>query len=153
MDYQVNGYNDSKVKEICYNCNSKTAKASYNYFRRIAYVSAPLHHLPLLDSAKGAYKVWCKVWCKGDKPVAFFYAVRCRDHVRLIEIAVHRDYQRQGIGRMALYDLLTAMKSVGLNTLTFRTPMNEDAQHFWLKIGASIVDVKDNDYVMQIKIK
>ena len=39
MDYQISGYNDSKVKEICYNCNSKTAKASYNYFRRIAYVS------------------------------------------------------------------------------------------------------------------
>lgn len=139
MDYQISGYNDSKVKEICYNCNSKTAKASYNYFRRIAYVSGG--------------KVWCKVWCKGDKPVAFFYAVRCRDHVRLIEIAVHRDYQRQGIGRMALYDLLTAMKSVGLNTLTFRTPMNEDAQHFWLRMGASIVDIKDADYVMQIKIK
>ena len=52
MDYQISGYNDSKVKEICYNCNSKTAKASYNYFRRIAYVSGG--------------KVWCKVWCKGD---------------------------------------------------------------------------------------
>lgn len=32
-------YNDELVKDICYNCGSKTAKQSYNYFRRINYVT------------------------------------------------------------------------------------------------------------------
>ena len=63
-------YNDTAVKDICYNCGSPVAKQSYNYFRRLDYVTG----------GKG----WSKVWSKGDTPVAFYYANRCRDHVRLI---------------------------------------------------------------------
>lgn len=136
---QVSGYNDTMVKEICYNCNSKTAKQSYNYFRRIAYVTGG--------------KVWSKVWSKDDKPVVFYYASRCRDHIRLIEIAVHSEYQRQGMGKMALFDLLSAMKRVGLGKLTFRTPIAEEAQYFWQKMGAKIVDIKGEDYEMELNIK
>lgn len=45
------------------------------------------------------------------------------------------------------------MKANGIYKLTFRTPMDESAQHFWLHVGAQIVDVKDNDYVMEINLK
>lgn len=85
-------YNDTAVKDICYNCGSPVAKQSYNYFRRLDYVTGG--------------KVWSKVWSKGDTPVAFYYANRCRDHVRLIEIAVRTEYQGTGMGRKVLFDLL-----------------------------------------------
>lgn len=137
--WNITGYNDKAVKDICYNCGSPVAKQSYNYFRRMHYVTGG--------------KVWSKVWSKGDAPVAFYYASKCRDHVRLIEIAVREEYHRQGIGKMVLLDLLSAMKQVGLYKLTFRTPIVEEAQIFWLHMGARIVDVKGEDYEMEITIK
>ena len=128
-------YNDAAVRDICYNCGSSVAKQSYNYFRRLDYITGS------------------KVWSKGDTPVAFYYANRCRYHVRLIEIAVRKKYQGTGMGRKVLFDLLARMKQNGLYKLTFRTPMNEDAHNFWLHLGAKIVDVKGNDYEMEITIK
>lgn len=137
--WNTTGYNDTAVKAICYDCGSPVAKQSYNYFRRIAYVTGG--------------KVWSKVWSKGETPVGFYYASKCRDHVRLIEIAVRSDYKGQGIGKMILFDLLSAMKKAGLTKLTFRTPMNEPAQQFWLHMGARIIDVKGEDYEMELTIK
>lgn len=128
-------YDDKLVKEICYNCGSKTAKQSYNFFRRMNYVTGG------------------KVWSKDGKPVAFYYASRCKDHVRLIEIAVRIEYQGQGIGRKLLFRLLRQMKENSIETLTFRTPINENAHSFWLKMGAKIIDVKGKDYEMELKIK
>ncbi len=137
--WRVSSYNDNAVKEICYNCGSKVAKQSYNYFRRMHYVTGG--------------KVWSKVWSKGETPIAFYYASRCRDHVRLIEIAVKEDCHKQGIGKMVLLDLLSAMKQEGVSKLTFRTPIAEDAQKFWLHMGARIMDVKGDDYEMELTIK
>lgn len=137
--YQVSGYDDKAVKYICYNCGSKVAKQSYNYFRRMHFVTGG--------------KVWSKVWSKGETPVAFYYASRCRDHVRLIEIAVREDYHKRGIGKFVLLDLLSRMKQAGLYKLTFRTPIVEEAQGFWLHVGARIMDVKGEDYEMELTIK
>lgn len=137
--WSVSGYDDAAVKTICYDCGSPTAKQSYNYFRRIHYVT------------KG--KVWSKVWSKDEESVAFYYATRCRDHVRLIEIAVRSAHQGQGMGKMVLLDLLSAMKRAGLYKLTFRTPIAEEAQGFWQHMGARIMDVKGDDYEMELTIK
>ena len=140
---EVSQYTDKAVKDICYNCDSPTAKQSYNYFRRIHYVTGG--------------KVWSKVWSKVEQggartPIAFYYASRCRDHVRLIEIAVRKEYHKQGIGKYVLFDLLSRMKEAGLSKLTFRTPIVEEAQYFWLHMGARIMDVKGDDYEMELKI-
>lgn len=132
-------YNDLAIKEICYNCGSRVAKDSYNFFRRMIFV--------------GGSKVWSKVWSKDGVPIAFFFANRSKDHVRLIEIAVKEDYKRQGIGKRMLSRLLGLMKEEGIDTLTFRTPIKEPAQYFWLKMGARIVDIKGEDYEMELKIK
>lgn len=137
--YTITPYTDKAVKEICNNCGSPVAKQSYNYFRRMHYVNGG--------------KVLSKVWSKGDTPVAFYYASKCRDHVRLIEIAVRNEFKRQGLGKTVLYELLAQMKANGLYKLTFRTPIAEDAQNFWLHMGARIVDVKGSDYEMELTIK
>lgn len=137
--WTVTGYDEEAVKAICYDCGSPVAKQSYNYFRRIAYVTGG--------------KVWSKVWSKDGEPVAFYYATRCRDHVRLIEIAVRSGHQGRGYGKKALFDLLSAMKEAGLYKLTFRTPIAESAPAFWLHVGARILDVKGTDYEMEITLE
>lgn len=136
--WNESNYNDAAVKDICHNCGSKTGKQSYNFFRRMNYVTGG--------------NVWCKIWHYGNIPVAFYYANLCKNHIRLIEIAVKSEYQGKGIGRKLLFRLLRQMKEHKIGTLTFRTPINEEAQFFWLKMGAKIIDVKGADYEMQIKI-
>lgn len=137
--YTVTTYEDAAVKAICYDCGSPVSKRSYNYFRRIDHVTGG--------------KVWSKVWSKDGDPVGFYYATRCLDHVRLIEIAVRSPHQGRGIGKMMLRDLLSTMKTFGLYKLTFRTPIDERAADFWLHVGATITGLKDNDYEMQINIR
>ena len=140
--YVRSGYDDAAVKDICYHCGSPTAKKSYNYFRRIAYVSG----------GKVWAKVWAKVWYAQDLPVAFYYATRARDHVRLIEIAVREDFQGTGLGKEVLNVLLRDMQAAGIRKLTFRTPSNETAPGFWLHMGARIMDVKGQDYEMELTL-
>ncbi len=137
MSFRVyNHERDDKVlKDICYHCGSESIKNTYPFFRRMIYYSPD--------------KCWCEVL--DDK--AFYFANRAKDHVRLIAIAVKEEYQHQNIGKEVLYRLLQRLSSAGLDTLTLRTSMHENAQYFWLKQGARIMDVKGEDYEMQIKLK
>lgn len=129
------GYDDKTARTICNDCGSPVSKAAYNYFRRMLYTSGD--------------KVLSELY--GDK--ALYFAMRARDHVRLIEIAVRTQYQGQGLGKKVLFRLLSRMKAAGLYKLTFRTPIAEEAQHFWLHLGARIMDVKGEDYEMELTIK
>lgn len=128
-------FDDKVAKAICYDCGSPVSKAAYNYFR------TAMHYSP--------DKVWTELY--GDQ--ALYFATRAKSHVRLIEIAVRTPYQGRGIGREVLFRLLSRMKRAGLYKLTFRTPIVEEAQNFWLHIGARIVDVKGGDYEMELTIK
>lgn len=128
-------YDSNIAKDICCNCSSAVSKRSYNYFR------TALHYSP--------DKVWSEIY----DGKAMYFATRARDHVRLIEIAVRSEYQGQGMGKKVLFRLLQRMKAANLYKLTFRTPIVEEAQNFWLHIGARIVDVKGADYEMELTIK
>lgn len=128
-------YDNSIAKDICYHCASDVSKRSFNYFRTAIHYSSD--------------KVWSEIY----DGKAMYFATRARDHVRLIEIAVRSEYQGQGIGKMVLFRLLQRMKAANLYKLTFRTPIVEEAQNFWLHIGARIVDVKGADYEMELTIK
>lgn len=129
------GYNDAVVKDICYNCGSQISRRTYAYFRTM------LHRSP------GTF--WSEVY----DGRAFYVANRCKNHVRLVEIAVRNDSKGQGIGKKVLFRLLSQMKRAGLYKLTFRTPIAEEAQDFWLHVGATITGLKDDDYEMEITIK
>ena len=129
------GYDDKIAKDICYNCGSTVSKQTYAYFR------TALHYSP------------DKVWSEILDGKAFYVANRCRDHVRFIEMAVRSDCQGEGLGRKVLYRLLTRTKAAGLSKLTFRTPIAEHAVGFWLRVGATITGLKDNDYEMEINIR
>lgn len=128
-------YDDKTARDICYNCNSSVSRQSYAYFRTALHYNAD------------------KVWSEMYEDKAFYFAARNKTHCRLIEIAVRKEWQGQGIGKLVLFRLLSRMKANGLYKLTFRTPIVEDAQNFWLHIGAKIVDVKGNDYEMELTIR
>ena len=129
------GYDDKTVKDICYNCGSEVSRQAYAYFRTLLYRSP------------GTF--WSEVY----DDCAFYVASRCKNHVRLIELAVRSDNKGRGIGKKVLFRLLSQMKRVGLYKLTFRTPIVEEAQNFWLHMGATITGLKDEDYEMEINIK
>lgn len=93
-----------------------------------------------------------KYWCEIYDTRAFYFATVARTHIRLIGIAVKDDCKGQGIGKATLYRLLQRMAEAGVDTLTFRTSMHEDAQHFWLKQGAKIMDVKGDDYEINMLV-
>lgn len=129
------GYDGKVIKNICYNCNSEVSRKSYAFFRTMMFRSPKTFWAEVYDGR------------------AFYVANRCKDHVRLVEIAVHKDSQGRGIGKKVLFRLLSRMKQAGLYKLTFRTPIVEEAQNFWTHIGARIVGLKDDDYEMEITIK
>lgn len=129
------GYDDKIARQICYDCGSPVSKAAYNYFR------AALHY--------NRDKVWTEIL----DDYAMYFATVASDHVRLIEIAVRKQHQCEGMGRKVLFRLLSRMKQAGLYKLTFRTPIDEEAANFWLHVGARIVGLKGNDYEMELTIK
>lgn len=128
-------YDDKIAHDICYDCDSPVSKKTHAYFRRQIYLTPD--------------KVWAEMF--GDR--AFYFAVMCKDHARLIEIAVRSQHKGQGLGKKVLFRLLSRMKAAGWYKLTFRTPIAEEAQYFWLHLGARIVDVKGEDYEMELTLK
>ena len=65
---------------------------------------------------------------------------------------VRQDMQGKGLKLINLHRLIM-MKRAGIYSFKFKTNKNEKAVNFWLKQGAKIMDVKGEDYEMEIKIK
>lgn len=121
------------IHDICYNCGSTITKQSFAYFNL------------MFNCGSNGYGEICEQ--------GFYIVNKGKKHWRLIEIAVANHYQKKGFGKLLLFRLLSQMKDCGVELLTFRTPIDEEAQNFWIKMGAKITGLKDNDYEMQIKIK
>lgn len=128
---------DERVRAICYNCGSRVLKRTWSY---------------LSFGDKFFKRVISEVAEDGS---AFYYASIFKAHARLIGIAVRRTEQRRGLGKMALYRLLSQLKAIGVYKLTLRTSSHEEAQFFWLSVGAVITDydTKSGDYEMEINFK
>lgn len=130
------GYDRQVVKDICYNCNSNISKKS------VSYIDYMKHCLP--DE-----KILCEIYDNKG----FYFATLGKKHARLIEIAVREEFKGKGYGKMILYRLLKRMKVNGIYKLTFRTPIDEEAQNFWIRQGAVIVGLKENDFLMELNFK
>lgn len=130
------GYDKAIVRDVCYNCDSPVSK------RSASYIDFQYHRIP---------KEKIMTECYGQ--AAFYFATVGTGHGRLIEIAVRREYKGRGMGRKVLMRLLSRLKAKGIYRLTFRTPIAEPAQDFWVHMGARIVGLKDDDYVMELNFK
>lgn len=130
-------HTDERVRAICYGCGSPTMKHTWSYLR---------------VSDKFCKRVLAEVREDG---AAFYYATVSKTHARLIGIAVKDSEQRKGLGGKVLFRLLSQLKAVGVYKLTMRTSSHEEAQFFWLSVGAVITDYdpKSEDYEMEINFK
>lgn len=128
---------DERVRAICYGCGSISMKHTWSYLR---------------VSDKFCKRVISEITEDGS---VFYYASIYKAHARLIGIAVRGTEQRRGLGKMALFRLLSQLKAIGVYKLTLRTSSHEEAQFFWLSVGAAIVgyDPKSEDYEMEINFK
>lgn len=132
---EIQFYQDKQIiHDICFNCNSKTMKDSFSYIGLMYY--------------RFPKNIVAEIF--GNK--AFYVVSKAKNHWRLIGIAINKDFQNQGLGKMTLKRLLERMKKDGVNTLTFRTNQYENAANFWLSQGSEIVGVKGNDFEMKLEI-
>lgn len=137
--FNRNSVEDIKLLEnICKNSGSNSVKKAASYIRRAIYISK-----------EKPENLWC--WIYGD--VAFYICTRCKNHVRGIITVVRQDMQGKGLGKLINLHRLIMMKRAGIYSFKFKTNKNEKAVNFWLKQGAKIMDVKGEDYEMEIKIK
>lgn len=129
-------YNKEIVKDICLNCDSAISRKTFSYLEYLKHVLAE-------------EKILCEIY----DGCGFYFATMGKKHARLIEIAVKTEHQGAGMGKKLLFRLLARLKARGISKLTFRTPIDESAQNFWIHLGAKITGLKDNDFVMELNFK
>ena len=93
------------------------------------------------------------LWCEILNDVAFYMCTRCRNHVRGVDTVVMEKYHGRGWGKLLNDRRLARMKAEGIPLFKFRTNRDDSALGFWLKQGAQIVDVRGDDYEMELRIK
>lgn len=137
MGWKEIDYNRDKqaIHDICFDCGSKCMKDTFGYLNLMYFRFPDNVVAEILDNK------------------AFYVARKAKNHWRLIGIAVKKQHQGEKLGKTALFRLLYRLRKAGLDTLTLRTSMQEEAKFFWLKIGARIIDVNGGDYEMEIKLK
>ena len=83
---------------------------------------------------------------------AFFAGTIGKNHFRLIEIAVRKEKQGQGLGKLMMRRIITICRKNHLEKITLRTNRNEHAVDFYRKYGGTITAINGNDYEMEIRV-
>lgn len=71
---------------------------------------------------------------KHDKPIGRLYVDRREDEIRIIDIAIMPDYQRQGIGSQLLQELLDESKA-SAKPVTIHVEKNNPALGLYQRLG------------------
>lgn len=90
-------------------------------------------------------------WAERYEDIAFYAGTFAKHHFNLLELAVKEDEQGNGVGRAVVHRMKTVCKNRGIHVIRLRTAIDETAIEFWLKQGAEIVGLKNEDYVLEIK--
>lgn len=93
------------------------------------------------------------LWCEILNDAAFYMCTRCRAHVRGVDTVVMERYHGRGWGKALNERRLARMRAAGIPLFRFRTNRDNSALGFWLKQGAQIVDVRGDDYEMELRIR
>lgn len=124
-------------KDIIDNCGAPSLKKDFSYMDRMLRMS---------PSGKMIFKTYAN-------DTAFVVAYIGRAHLRIFGLAVKRNAQRRGIGKMILRDVFAFAKSRGLQRVTLRANIAERADVYYETQFAFIRDGrKGNDYEMHKEI-
>lgn len=127
------GFNKEIVYGIAKECGSAVVK------KTVSYISAPF--------ISGSEKFICEV----IDDCAFWAASVCKKHLRLYEMAVKQEKQKQGYGKAMILRMKKVCRENGLEKITLRTSKTEGAMGFYAKNGGTIVGEKGDDYEVEIK--
>lgn len=122
------------IKHISKNCGSKVLKKSVGYLEFIRYHSPKKFFCIIVDNT------------------GFLAGTFAKKHFRLIDIAVLKDMQGTGIGKIMLSLLFEECIKREIYAITFRTPMDENSHLWYEKLGAKKTGIKQNDYEMRFDI-
>lgn len=123
--------------QICKSCGNRSVKTESAFVRTAVWTTQ-----------NNPQKLWCEFL--GEE--AFYLCLLCKNHVRCLFVVVCESEQGKGLGKILVQRILSRMKQKGIKKLTFRTNQDGSSLGFWKKCGAKIVDVKGNDYEMELNI-
>lgn len=131
----VNKEFDSKIiNNIARNCGEKSVEKSIDYLRIPFYRNKESFKCEIIDD------------------VAFFAGTMCKKHFRLYEMAVLKEFQGKGYGRIMILRIKKICTKYNVDKITLRTSKSGNALGFYLKNNATIVGEKDNDWEVEIKL-
>lgn len=122
------------VTDIIKKSGSKRLKNTIQYFRFVRYYSQDKFFSIIVDDS------------------AFLAGTFAKSHFRLIDIAVKKDLQNLGYGKLMLCLLFQQCIENNIYVVTFRTAKDEPAFLWYKKLGAKIVGTNKNDYEMRFDI-
>lgn len=125
------GWNEAKLKEIARDCDNKQIVKDVGYFQFLNY-----------HKSKGLF-------CEYTQD-SFCIGKLNKDHFRIIGMGTRTSCRRKGLAIMHLRRVFQTALNYGVDVIKTRTLSGVD---FYLKRGFEIYDMKDNDYLMQFKIK
>ena len=123
---------DLSIKKICDTCGNDTVKKCFGFFRAMDYRNKDKYLSYVFDEK------------------AFYVAMEGKDHIRLIVIAVDKESQGRGLGKMALNHLKQLARLKGKHKITLKTEMDKPAFEWWLKQGARVVKKNNSEVEMEI---
>lgn len=125
----------SELKKISDKCDSKTIKETFAYLRFIFYHSKK-------ENLLSEY----------IPQIAYYVATKSKRAIRIIDIAIVKEYQKRGIGTY----LINRIRSIALKNkkekITLRTSSEETAFMFYQKLGFKEVGMKGNDIEMELTL-
>lgn len=139
MKVKIFNYDQDKklieLKKINDKCGSKKLKKTFGYLSFLFYRT---------DNKK--------IISEYIPNIAYYVLIINKTHIRLIDIAVTKEYQKRGIGKLLLNRIKQIAKYKGLNKITLRTSMEETAFLFWLSQGFIETGVNDEDIEMELNL-
>ena len=130
----VQKYDRETMKDIIRSCESKTVKGSYGYIDFIHYHRKNIFVFEIIDD------------------IAFFAGYYWKNHFRLLEMAIKKEYQKKGYGTAMIIRIKKLCKKNNFEKITLRTSKDETALEFFKKQGGVITGEKGNDFEMEIKV-
>lgn len=124
-------YDVELIKRVSKNCGSASVIDAPNYARAIKHWSKSRFYVMTVDNA------------------AYCFGSFSNNHFRLAEIAVEKQYQKQGIGKLMLSIVMAECQRRGVHKITLRTSRAERAYKWYLNNGAQVVGINDDDYEME----
>lgn len=130
-------YNENSIKQlksICDKCESPAIKRTFDYLRILFYFSKD------------------KIISEFIPDVAYYVATFSRNKIRIVDIAISKEYQRKGLGTILINRIKAIAKAKGINKITLRTSSEETAFMFYQKLGFNEVCMNGNDIEMELII-